>query len=137
MATSATPIGIFPIAMSDVDIEAALVAAASLYKFGVPDGGIDFGGALIVGANIDAGGITSGTIDTARLGSLTANSSTFLRGDQTWATIAGTGDLGITKIAPAANAAVTAGYACYIADGYELAAGVETELESGAILEIG
>lgn len=32
-----------------------------------------------------ASAITSGTVDTARLGSGTANSSTYLRGDQTWA----------------------------------------------------
>lgn len=32
-----------------------------------------------------AGDITSGTMDTARLGSGTANAATFLRGDQTWA----------------------------------------------------
>lgn len=36
-----------------------------------------------------ASDIASGTVDTARLGSGTANSSTFLRGDQTWATPAG------------------------------------------------
>jgi len=38
--------------------------------------------------NHAASAITSGTIDTARLGSGTANSSTYLRGDQTWASVA-------------------------------------------------
>lgn len=36
-----------------------------------------------------ASAIASGTIDTARLGSGTANSSTYLRGDQTWASASG------------------------------------------------
>ena len=35
--------------------------------------------------NLAASKITSGTIDTARLGSGTANNASFLRGDQTWA----------------------------------------------------
>ena len=37
--------------------------------------------------DLDAGDIASGTVGTARLASGTANSSTFLRGDQTWASL--------------------------------------------------
>lgn len=42
---------------------------------------------------LNASNIASGTIPTARLGSGTANSSTFLRGDQTYATPAGGGNV--------------------------------------------
>lgn len=38
---------------------------------------------------LNAGNLSSGTVPTARLGSGTANSTTYLRGDQTWATVSG------------------------------------------------
>lgn len=41
-------------------------------------------GTAIVLSAFDAGDIASGTVNTARLGSGTANSSTYLRGDNTW-----------------------------------------------------
>jgi hypothetical protein len=44
--------------------------------------------------SLEAGDIASGTVATARLASGTANSSTYLRGDQTWATISG----GVTSL---------------------------------------
>ncbi len=37
--------------------------------------------------NLNASNLASGTVGTARLASGTANSTTYLRGDQTWATV--------------------------------------------------
>lgn len=62
-----------------------------------------------VGHTHAASDIASGTVATARLGSGTANSSTYLRGDQTWATPAGSGEafpvgsvfIGVVSTSPA------------------------------------
>ncbi|MCW0218227.1 MAG: hypothetical protein OJI67_07875, partial [Prosthecobacter sp.] len=46
-----------------------------------------------IGSGIDAGNITTGTVGTARLGSGTPSSSTYLRGDGTWTSPSGAGDV--------------------------------------------
>lgn len=52
----------------------------------------NFQGTSFVGHSHGAADITSGTVATARLGSGAADNTTFLRGDQTWATPAGSGN---------------------------------------------
>ena len=51
--------------------------------------GVSFNGSANITVTAAADTLTGGTVATARLGSGTANSTTFLRGDSTWATPAG------------------------------------------------
>jgi hypothetical protein len=75
------------------------VTASSLTSFGASPTISGFANANHTHANaagggtLDAAAIATGTVATARLGSGTANSSTYLRGDGTWTSPAGSGDV--------------------------------------------
>ena len=80
---------------SDVDASAGTISGATLDTptiASMSNAGHDHSDAA-GGGTLSAGVITSGTIATARLGSGTADATTYLRGDQTYATPAGTGDV--------------------------------------------
>jgi hypothetical protein len=74
---------------------AANVVSSSLTSVGTISSGTWSGSfGAVSGANLttlNASNLSSGTVGTARLGSGTANSTTYLRGDGTWATISGSG----------------------------------------------
>lgn len=65
------------------------------------------------GGTLNASAIAAGTVATARLGSGTADSTTFLRGDQTWSAPTGTGTVTSVVVAGTANQ-ITASGTCTI-----------------------
>jgi hypothetical protein len=85
----------------------------------------------LTGVSIAAALIDSGTVATARLGSGTANSGSFLRGDQTWAAITANELVDLTDV----NSSTPTNGNLLFADGanWESRAFVATDISSGTI----
>ncbi len=89
--------------------------------------------------NLNASNLGSGTVPTARLASGTANSTTFLRGDQTWATAGGApaslGDIGTVMWATINTTSTlfpgntVAGSSCYYPTAFNSVSGAATFTE--------
>jgi hypothetical protein len=86
----------------------------------------------------DASLITTGLVDTARLGSGSATTSTFLRGDQTWAVVSsGGGAVNTTTTTPFTIAAVDVTQTVAVTSATGIVAGTYLQISDGAHTIIG
>ena len=91
-------------------VNADINASAAIAQSKIANLTTDLAGKAATSHAHAAADITSGTIASARLGSGTANSTTYLRGDGTWATPAGGGGGGgMTAVAQTANYTANSG----------------------------